>query len=113
MTISYFQGPIPTDSARHSTQQSERGHLRQAIKEFLTATSLSSPQDGVCPNCGRTMQHVDVMLSLYGADTEWKLQLPVCICSSSSDLSQRTGGGSTTDIPSTPEVDPKPPTCES
>jgi hypothetical protein len=51
------------------------------------------------------MQHVDVVLSLYGADTQWKLQLPVCVCSISSDLAEGVKGGSTTGTLSSPEED--------
>src|ERR1700747_1608122 len=101
MTMPYVQGPMHPlrDSREHS-------NVRRAIMEFLTASSSSSPQPRVCPSCGRTMQHVDVVLSLYGADTQWKLQLPVCVCSISSDLAEGVKGGSTTGTPSSPEEDP-------
>src|SRR5215469_12814516 len=80
MTISYFAGSVHPDSSHDSVRQQKRDQLRGAIQELLRATSLN-PQRRICPHCGREMQHIDATCSLYGSETQWKVQLPVCSCS--------------------------------
>lgn len=80
MTISYFPGPVLPDSPQDSIRQQHRDQLRHSILEFLRATS-SKPPSGFCSRCGQKMQHIAATFSLYGSDTQWKVQLPVCSCS--------------------------------
>ena len=79
MRISYLQGKVPRHSLQDSTEHDHRD-LKQAIKNFLCAASRKKASTDVCPRCGRQMEYVDSVFSLYGADDAWNVRLPVCRC---------------------------------
>jgi hypothetical protein len=80
---------VLTDSFQDPTNESSRTHLKQAIEKLLTETAAHPPQSRICPRCGRAMRHLNATFSLYGSDTQWNIQLPVCPCSTSGDFSER------------------------
>ena len=79
MKISYLRAKIPRRSLTDSTQH-DHGDLKQAVKDFLCAASCQDTCSEVCPRCGRQMEHMDVVFSLYGGDGAWNVRLPVCGC---------------------------------
>jgi len=81
MTVPYFEGSVSADSFSSSARHKDQGHLKQAIQEFLTSKSEGVPERALCPHCGKRMQYINATFSLYGADGEWELTLPVCECS--------------------------------
>lgn len=95
MTTLYSQGHVFSNSAKESAPHLDRGHVRQQILDFFSARSASSLQPTRCPRCGQPMQYLDATFSVYGAEKQWNVRLPVCPCSTSSVSAAEATPGST------------------
>lgn len=70
----------------------EHTDLKSAIKKFLTSAAETQPEKQFCPQCGQQMSYLETDFCIYGEDSSWRVQIPVCSCSGGSEVGRGPTG---------------------
>jgi hypothetical protein len=69
-----------TPSSFQNSNPEDKNDLKQAIKDFLFAASVTPPRHRVCPRCGQPMEYTETLFWIYGEDDSFKVRQPMCRC---------------------------------